>query len=246
MNDTKICPNCGQEVKAIAKKCRYCGTWFNDTQSQGQQQNESHQNTYHADTELTFGSALSEGTDLGLKNIMKLIVASLLWFVTAWIPYLNVGTTIAMASLPVKLARNEEDNFSGTFIFDEKYRTFMGEFFTLAGLKWMSLVPAYLFGIIPGIVISLGWQQALYLILDKGMSPSEALIQSARISDGYKFTIFFVGLIQSLVFFFILWIGFILLGVNLLPLFVIIAGVCYSVARIGSNAIIYRHLSKRL
>ena len=29
-NDTKICPYCGQEIKAIAKKCRFCGKWLDE------------------------------------------------------------------------------------------------------------------------------------------------------------------------------------------------------------------------
>lgn len=29
-NDTKQCPYCGQKIKAIAKKCRFCGRWINE------------------------------------------------------------------------------------------------------------------------------------------------------------------------------------------------------------------------
>ena len=28
MSETKICPNCGKEILAVAKKCKYCGTWI--------------------------------------------------------------------------------------------------------------------------------------------------------------------------------------------------------------------------
>lgn len=30
MDDTKICPYCGEEIKAVAKKCRFCGQWLNE------------------------------------------------------------------------------------------------------------------------------------------------------------------------------------------------------------------------
>ena len=30
MEDTKKCPYCGGEIKAVAKKCRFCGQWLNE------------------------------------------------------------------------------------------------------------------------------------------------------------------------------------------------------------------------
>lgn len=30
MKDTKICPYCGEEIKAVAKKCRFCGQWLDE------------------------------------------------------------------------------------------------------------------------------------------------------------------------------------------------------------------------
>ena len=44
---------------------------------------------------ITLSGVLSEGISIGIKNLASLLIASLLWLVTIWIPYLNVGTTIA-------------------------------------------------------------------------------------------------------------------------------------------------------
>lgn len=30
MEDTKICPYCGEEILAVAKKCKYCGEWLKE------------------------------------------------------------------------------------------------------------------------------------------------------------------------------------------------------------------------
>ena len=30
MADTKICPYCGEEILAVAKKCKHCGEWLTD------------------------------------------------------------------------------------------------------------------------------------------------------------------------------------------------------------------------
>lgn len=34
MKDTKICPYCGEEIKAVAKKCRFCGQWLDEETSE--------------------------------------------------------------------------------------------------------------------------------------------------------------------------------------------------------------------
>lgn len=86
---------------------------------------------------ITLQGVLSEGIAIGIKNLASLLVASVLWLVTIWIPYLNVGTTIAMSTIPIELSKGKV--ISPLFIFDAKYRRYMGEYFTLKGMMWMAI-----------------------------------------------------------------------------------------------------------
>lgn len=86
---------------------------------------------------------ISEGFQIGMKNFVSIFVAVLLWLLTFWVPYINVGTTIAILSLPVALSKGE-GILSPLFIFESKYRRYMGEFFTVR-----TYVALYL----PGIIV---------------------------------------------------------------------------------------------
>ena len=125
---------------------------------------------------ITVTGVLSEGIGLGIKNAVSMLGATVLWLLTIWIPYLNVGTTIAMNTIPIELSKGKV--ISPLFIFDGKYRKYMGEYFTLIGLMYLAIIPALFFMIIPGIIISIGWSLAIYILLDKGVAPGEAMIQS--------------------------------------------------------------------
>ena len=188
---------------------------------------------------ITVMGVLSEGMSLGIKNAVSLLVATVLWIVTIWIPYLNVGTTIAMTTIPIELSKGKV--ISPVFIFDSKYRKYMGEYFTLIGLMAMAVIPALFFMIVPAIVISLGWSLAIYIFLDKGVAPGEAMVQSNKATYGYKWTIFGVQFILGLAYSILSFIfGLIpLLGI-LLVLCLIIA---YVIISMGCSAVIYRNLT---
>ena len=152
-------------------------------------------------------------------------------------------------TLPIEFSKNANKTISPTFLFDGKYRKYMGEFFTLLGLMFMSLFPAFLFLIIPGIIISIGWSQALYLMIDKEISPSDALIQSNKITYGYKWTIFGVSFVLYMVLMVALWLLTFLFGMIKLAFVGTILSVvllaAYMVINLGCQAVIYRNLSRR-
>jgi uncharacterized membrane protein len=142
-------------------------------------------------------TAVKTSIGWGLKNIISLIGATLLWMLTIWIPYLNVGTTIAMLTIPIELSKGNVVN--PTFIFDSKYRKYMGEFFILNGIQSMAVAIGFAFFIIPGIVMSIAWSMSNLLLLDKEMGPMEALAQSNKLTYGNKWRMFFSQLVLGLV-----------------------------------------------
>lgn len=58
-----------------------------------------------AQRKITVAGVISEGIGLGIKNAISMLGATILWLLTIWIPYLNVGTTIAMTTIPIELSK---------------------------------------------------------------------------------------------------------------------------------------------
>lgn len=158
--------------------------------------------------------AITDTYTIAVKNIPSVLGAAILWILTCWIPYINVGTTIALFyGMPLELSRGGVMN--PLSIFDAKYRKYMGEFFACVGLMFVSLLPAYFFMIVPGIIISIGWMFAVLLLVDKEMSPTTAMSMSTKYTYGYKWTIFLSQLVIYIALFFIyLIIGWILAKID--------------------------------
>ncbi|MBR5644243.1 MAG: hypothetical protein IKW77_08650 [Salinivirgaceae bacterium] len=139
---------------------------------------------------------LKESLSLALKNILSLIGAVLLWIITIWIPYINVGTTIAIMTIPLELSKGQIIN--PTFIFDAKYRKRMGEVFILWALIYAAVIAGTLFLFIPGIVISFAFSMAIYILLDHNVNPLQAIKLSNDYTYGNKWRMFFIGLLVGL------------------------------------------------
>ena len=138
---------------------------------------------------VSFGRAIGDTFQIAVKNIPSVLGAAILWVLTIWVPYVNVGTTIALFyGMPLELSRGRVMN--PLSIFDGKYRKYMGEFFACVGLMFVSIIPALCFMIVPGIIIAIGWMFAVLLLLDKELNPAEAMTMSTKYTYGYKWTIF--------------------------------------------------------
>lgn len=147
---------------------------------------------------LTVGAVLSEGVGIGMKNLVPILVNTVLWILTIWIPYLNIGTTIGMCvGIVTKAGKGEA--ISMTEIFNPQYRKYMGEFFLTYGLVLMGVCAGMIFFIIPGVVIGIAWSLSLLLAVDKGINPVEAISKSNKATYGSKGTIFIAWLILSVI-----------------------------------------------
>ena len=146
---------------------------------------------------LDFATTLQDAIAIGLKNAPSVIAAVALWLVTIWVPYINVGTTIAITLLPTRLAKGEIVNPLG--IFDSKYRRYMGEYFITMGLMVFPILIGVLFMIVPAIVLSLAWTLSYYFLFEKGKNPIQAIKASNDATYGSKWTMFAVQLVIGII-----------------------------------------------
>lgn len=191
---------------------------------------------------LDIVSTLGEGFSIGLKNLPSLFIASLLYILTLWIPYLNVGTTIAMYSIPGRLAKGEI--ISPTFIFENRYRKNMALFLLLMAFVILACYLAAIFLFVPAIVVGLSLSLSYYIFIDEEITPTEALRRSNEATYGNKWRIFFVKMLFAACFMLailaiagltykVIWLCILLLIVLYLMVFAI---------ELGIESVIYRDL----
>jgi len=199
-------------------------------------------------TVLKTGGIIKNSFSLGLNNKGLIIGASILWALAAWVPYLNVGTTIGFLGIIISISKG--NSTSATEIFNAKYRKKMGEFFLLLSFMIIGIASGYAFVIIPGIVISIAWSQSILLFIDKGYSPLESIKKSNDITYGEKWTIF-VGYL-SLVLILGLSVGLcmVIAGIaesaELALIISFIGYIAFTLVMIGCSAYIYGELNKKL
>ncbi len=144
---------------------------------------------------LQFGETFQEAITIGVKNAPSIIAAIALWLVTIWIPYLNIGTTIAIALLPTELAKGNIINPLG--IFESKYRRYMGEYLLTVILMVLGIYAAMLFLFVPGIVLAIAWSLSVYFLIEKSMNPIQAIKASNDATFGVSVVFGIAALIVS-------------------------------------------------
>ena len=143
-----------------------------------------------ATEKLDIIKTIKDGIQYGLKNFVPLILMIILYLVTVWIPYLNVGTTIGLYKAIIAIGRGEK--LDPTSIFDKENFENLSGFFLLMGLTYIGTVVAMMFMLIPGIIMGIAWGFAMYFFLDKKVSPLKSLQLSYDTTYGNKWCIFAV------------------------------------------------------
>ena len=145
---------------------------------------------------LQIFSVYVDSLTMAFKNVLSLLGAIVLWVLTIWIPYINVGTTIGLLALPLELSRGHI--ISPLAIFKPVYRKRMGEVFIYFAIYYSAVFAGFLFGVIPGIVISFAFSMGIYIMLDHKVNPIEALTVSNELTYGNKWRMFFINLLVGL------------------------------------------------
>ena len=194
---------------------------------------------------LNFGQTLTEAIAIGTKNAPSIIGAVILWVLTIWIPYINLGTTIAITLLPTELAKGNIIN--PLSIFDSKYRRYMGEYLLTYGLMILGILLGFAFLYVPGIVIALAWSLSLYFLIEKSKNPMEAIKASNDATYGSKWTMFFISLVFNVCALVLFLLGLYIFGSVLssdflVRLWILIVVVLYAAISIAINASYWRQL----
>lgn len=79
MENTKICPYCGKEILAVAKKCKHCGEWLYSGDKQAQPY-QHHQEQKHI---------VSYGTKVFLAIIAFIILVIIAFIVDFVVPMIT-------------------------------------------------------------------------------------------------------------------------------------------------------------
>lgn len=190
---------------------------------------------------LDFMATITEAVEYGIKNVASLILMAILYIVTIWIPYLNVGTTIGLYKGVVEISKGKVLN--PMILFDKSNFENIGNFFILVGIMFVAILPAYCMMLIPGIVLEIAWGCAIYFLIDKGLSPMECMRKSYDATYGEKWTIFFLLLAVSVLIFGVTGL------LSMIPkigwLFAFAGFVCAFAIMISLQAVLYKHFSAK-
>ena len=137
---------------------------------------------------VDIAAAAADTFAIATRHAPSIIAAVILFLLTLWVPYVNLGTLIALTLLPVRLARDER--IEALSIFRSEYRRRMGDFLLTAALKQAALALGTALLVIPGVVLALAWKPAYWCLAEHDKSPLEAIRAAEAATRGSKWRLF--------------------------------------------------------
>lgn len=184
---------------------------------------------------------IKDGCTLGIKNFLPLLLLVVLYVLTVWIPYLNVGTTIGLYKAIVAIGKGEK--VDPVSLFDKANFAYFGDYFLLTGLTVVGTCAAFAFVFVPAIILGIAWMFATYFLVDKGVSALKALRLSYKATLGEKWRIFAIQIL------FCLAVGIVCCILGLIPkvggVLVFLAGLVLSAIWVAVISVMYNHFSKK-
>ena len=185
---------------------------------------------------------LTEACRLGIQNVIPLILTVVLYVLTCWIPYLNVGTTVGLYRIIIDLSKGKTvDPLS---IFKKENFKNMGGFFLMLGFLTLGITASMAFMFVPALIMGIAWGYAIYIFLEKKVSPLKALMLSDKATYGEKWTIFFISLVFGLIAGILCGIFSAIPKVGVVLVFLVV--ICLCAVAVALEAILYRHFSEKV
>lgn len=147
---------------------------------------------------LNFSQTFREAFSIGFGHVGTCAGALLLWLLTCWIPYINLGTFFGLQGMVNAWAKGEP--FGATDIFDSKYRRMLPELLLGGSFRGAILLISAVLLIVPAFVLAISTMFSTLIMIDREYSPVEAIRESNRITYGSKWTIFGVQIVVALIF----------------------------------------------
>tara|TARA_Y100001970_G_C14090116_1_gene779551 strand:+ start:165 stop:1160 length:996 start_codon:yes stop_codon:yes gene_type:complete len=160
---------------------------------------------------LSVSNIFRKSFEINKKHQLKVLATYLLWLLTIWIPYINIGTTIGLKTMVVKITNNED--FSPLDIFKVEHRAYFGEFLLLSFMFYAITLFGTIFFIFTGIIIQHALSQIFYLGIDKKYNFADCFKISYKITFGEKVSIFLVRLSYLVPYIIAILISFTLYGI---------------------------------
>ena len=195
-----------------------------------------------ASKKLDVFQTITDAVNLGISNFVPLLLTAVLYVVTIWIPWLNVGTTIGFYKTIIKLSKGE--TIEPTAIFSKDNFNNLGNFFLLLGLVFVGTASACVFMFVPGIVMGIAWGFSTLILIDKQVRPVKAMALSDKATYGNKWRIFLIMLVFGLA------VGILSALLGLIPyvgpVLTILVSIVMVAVEIALWAVMYRTISEEV